>query len=479
MTPHRADVLFRSDLSKIELRTDRMFFWLLIGQWIGGILVAVIWSPRTWIAQYWSVHQHVLAAAVLGGLFAAYPLYLIVRRPGARHTRHMIAVGQMLQSALLVHVTGGRIETHFHVFGSLALLSFYRDWPVLITGSAVVYLDHLALGAWFPLAVYGVPTATVWRALEHAFWVIFEDVFLIMSCRKGIQELRMIAERQVKVEDMAAALQQANDTLEDKIKERTQALETANTTLGTYTARVEAANKELDDFTYIVSHDLKEPLRSIDAFSKFVLQDYGSKLGKDGADYLERVRANAQRMQQLIEDLLEVSRLSRKPNELQTVQVSELLEDVKLRLEHAIAEKRVTLTAAGQLPTLECDRVRLSEVFVNLISNAIKYNDKAECRVEVGCDAVNGDYRFSVKDNGPGIEPRYFEKIFQIFQRLGRREDQPGTGVGLTIVKKIVEMHQGRVWVESVPGQGTAFYFTIPRHDQGSAPRPADERRSA
>jgi hypothetical protein len=241
MTSTRAEAIFGTDLQKIVLRTDRMFFWLLIGQWVGAILVAVMWSPRTWIAQYWSIHQHVIAAAILGGVFAAYPLYLIVRKPGTRYTRHMIAIGQMLQSALLVHVTGGRIETHFHVFGSLALLAFYRDWPVLLTGSAVVYLDHLALGMWFPLAVYGVASASVWRSVEHAFWVVFEVVFLRMSCLTGIRELRAIAEREVELEDAAAHLRQSNtemvgmsqelqrtnQILEERVAERTEQLKRA------------------------------------------------------------------------------------------------------------------------------------------------------------------------------------------------------------------------------------------------------------
>lgn len=256
MTP-RAQQIFQSDLQRIVLRTDRMFFWLLIAQWLGAVVVALVWSPRTWIAQYWSLHQHVIAAAVLGGLFAAYPLYLIVRRPGEAYTRHVIAVGQMLQSALLVHVTGGRIETHFHVFGSLALLAFYRDWPVLITGSAVVYADHLALGAWFPLSVYGVAAATIWRSLEHAFWVIFEDVFLVLSCRTGIRELRAIAERQLQVEEIAAQLrvshdrvvaaseqvQQANDTLETQVRERTVELQQANQSLEAKVQELELLNR--------------------------------------------------------------------------------------------------------------------------------------------------------------------------------------------------------------------------------------------
>ncbi len=256
MTAARAEAIFRSDWQQTVRRTDRMFFWLLLGQWAAVVFVALVWSPRTWIAQYWSIHQHVLAAVVLGGLFAAYPLYLIVRHPGTTYTRHMIAVGQMLQSALLVHVTGGRIETHFHVFGSLALLAFYRDWPVLITGSAVVYLDHLALGAWFPLSVYGVTSASIWRSLEHAFWVVFEVVFLTMSCQKGIRELRAIADREVQLEDalanvrkshaevtvVSAALQEANQTLEARVAERTQELTKAKAGLE---ATVQERTKEL------------------------------------------------------------------------------------------------------------------------------------------------------------------------------------------------------------------------------------------
>ncbi len=231
----RTETIFRSYLSKVERRTDQMFLWLLLAQWISAVAIALVWSPRTWIAQYWDIHQHVIAAAVLGGLCAAYPIYLILRKPGTRYTRHMIAVGQMLQSALLVHVTGGRIETHFHVFGSLALLAFYRDWPVLITAGIVVYLDHLALGAWFPLSVYGVPAASVWRSLEHAWWALFETVFLAMSCRQGIRELRRIAERETELE-------RANQDLEGRIRERTEQLRKAMEGLE---ALVEERTKEL------------------------------------------------------------------------------------------------------------------------------------------------------------------------------------------------------------------------------------------
>jgi signal transduction histidine kinase len=228
-------------------------------------------------------------------------------------------------------------------------------------------------------------------------------------------------------------------------------------------AALQGINKELDDFTYIVSHDLKEPLRSIDAFSKFLEKDCGEALGAEGTEYLARIRANASRMQRLIDDLLEVSRIDRKKNPFEEVAIADLIAEVRARLEYSIQEKQVTIAAAPELPRVVCDRVRLLEVFHNLVSNAVKYNDKSEPRIDIGWVDRGAVWELYVRDNGPGIEEQYFDKIFQIFQRLGRKTDGEGSGAGLTIVKKIVEMHKGRIWVESRVGEGTTFYFTLPK----------------
>jgi len=229
-----------------------------------------------------------------------------------------------------------------------------------------------------------------------------------------------------------------------------------------YSIELEKSNRELDDFTFIISHDLKEPLRSIDAFSGFVLDDYKDKLDEEGKNYLERIRVNANRMQELIEDLLDISRIERKQNPFEEIETGELVNEIKLRLEYAIKEKNLELIVSDNLPKIFCDRVRLTEVFANLVSNAIKFNDKPKPVIEIGCSKKDCFYEFYVKDNGPGIDERYFEKIFEIFQRLGHRETTEGTGVGLTIAKKIVQMHKGKIWVESKVGEGTTFYFTIP-----------------
>ena len=204
----RAEQLFRDHRDRIIRRTDRLFASLLGVEWLGAIAVALLVSPRTWAGSYSQVHVHVWAALVLGGLIGSFPIVLALNRPGTVLTRHTIAVAQMLFAAFLIHLTGGRIETHFIVFGSLAFLAFYRDWRVLISATVVVAVDHLLRGMFWPQSVYGVLEASVWRTVEHAWWVVFEDVFLIASCLQGITEMRGIAARRAELEATNAAVEQ-------------------------------------------------------------------------------------------------------------------------------------------------------------------------------------------------------------------------------------------------------------------------------
>src|SRR5207245_9639900 len=156
---------------------------------------------HAWVGTTSEIHPHIWAAVFLGGVICSCPVLLIWKWPGHVLTRHAVAIAQMFTSALFIHLTGGRIETHFHVFGSLAFLAFYRDWRVLVTGTAVVAIDHLLRGMFFPRSVYGVLSVTVWRTLEHAGWVVFEDIFLIHACVQGRRELQEIASRQADLEN--------------------------------------------------------------------------------------------------------------------------------------------------------------------------------------------------------------------------------------------------------------------------------------
>jgi PAS domain S-box-containing protein len=196
----RAEELFQHHRQEIVRNTDRLFARLMFFQWIAGIFIALFVAPMTWAGQSSQIHIHVWAAIFLGGAISIFPIWMTWAWPGATINRHVIAVAQMLMSALLIALTGGRIETHFHVFGSLVILSFYRDWRVLIPATLVVALDHFLRGIYFPYSVYGVLTASPLRSLEHAGWVIFEDVFLVISCLRSVREMRSIANRTAALE---------------------------------------------------------------------------------------------------------------------------------------------------------------------------------------------------------------------------------------------------------------------------------------
>ncbi len=227
---------------------------------------------------------------------------------------------------------------------------------------------------------------------------------------------------------------------------------------------IERRNRELDDFTYVVSHDLKEPLISIEGFSRILQSDYQHSIGPEGKEYFESIVGATTRMKGLIDDLLLLSRVSRPSESFKNVSLRDIIEEIKVDMEFTIRQKGVTLTIPGDMPEIFGNETQLKIVFRNLIGNAIKFNKGPQPRVEIGFqNAENNSYLFSVRDNGIGIEKEFHEKIFVIFQRLHRREDYEGSGAGLAIVKKIIELHKGKIWVESEPGIGSVFYFTIPR----------------
>ncbi len=196
----RGTALFEERFLASHKRVDRLFAYLMMLQWVAGIILAVTVSPYAWAGKTHTVHSHVFIAVFLGGLITAMPVLLALKRPGWETTRMVIAVAQMLWSALLIHLSGGRIETHFHVFGSLAFLSFYRDWRVLVPATVVVAADHFLRQMYWPESVFGVLVPESWRFLEHAGWVVFEDIFLLISCITSVTELKTSAAQQAHIE---------------------------------------------------------------------------------------------------------------------------------------------------------------------------------------------------------------------------------------------------------------------------------------
>jgi hypothetical protein len=215
----RAEELHREQTTKRHVMVSRMFAVLLVVQYVACIGAALVVSPYAWAGKERVLHMHVWVAILGGAGITILPVLLALFRPAAPLTRHVIAASQMLSSALLIHLTGGRIETHFHVFGSLAFLAFYLDWRVITTATVVVAADHFARGIFWPESVYGVANPEWWRFLEHAGWVAFEDVFLIWSCIYGARELRAAAQRQAEVEHLSEQEQLKTAALEMALSE--------------------------------------------------------------------------------------------------------------------------------------------------------------------------------------------------------------------------------------------------------------------
>ncbi|HLL71286.1 MAG TPA: EAL domain-containing protein [Pyrinomonadaceae bacterium] len=234
----RAENLFDEHRQAIFKRTDRMFAVLMLVQWVAGIAAALWFSPKTWAGSQSQTHIHVWAAIFLGSVISLFPITLTLLRPGETSTRYIIATAQVLMSSLLIHLTGGRIETHFHVFGSLAFISCYRDWRVLVPATIVVAADHFLRGVFWPESVYGVLTVSNWRWLEHAGWVLFEDAFLFIAIRRNVSEMWDIAERTDEIKGL-------NEGLETRVAERTAQLVTSNEELTREVAERKQIEKQL------------------------------------------------------------------------------------------------------------------------------------------------------------------------------------------------------------------------------------------
>jgi PAS domain S-box-containing protein len=244
------------------------------------------------------------------------------------------------------------------------------------------------------------------------------------------------------------------------ITERKQAEEVLDFTM----KELERSNKELEQFAYVASHDLQEPLRMVASFTQLLEMQYKDKLDEDAIEYISFAVDGAKRMQSLISDLLAYSRVTSYAGEFEEVDLNKVIEEVLFNLEIVIEENNAVITNETLLK-ISADYSQMVQVFQNIIGNALKYRSKKTPKIHISSRKEDDKWLFSVKDNGIGIDPEYSEKIFQIFRRLHTREEYEGTGIGLAITKRIIERHGGKIWVESEPGKGSTFYFTIPKND--------------
>lgn len=247
------------------------------------------------------------------------------------------------------------------------------------------------------------------------------------------------------------------------ITERRQADEL----LAKKTEELVRSNAELERFAYVASHDLQEPLRMVASYVQLLAKRYQGRLDADADDFIHYAADGATRMQQLINDLLAYSRVGTRGKEFVPTNANQVLEDALFNLSRAIGDSKANITA-DKLPSVTADGSQLTQVFQNLIGNAIKFRGKERPDIHVGVSLEQGEWRFTVRDNGIGIPTEHLDRVFQIFQRLHSREEYPGTGIGLSICKRIVERHGGRIGAESETGKGSTFWFTLPLREAGA-----------
>lgn len=464
------------------------FGGLMVAQWLFGLLMAFTVSPLTWQGEFSSVSIHVWTAICLGGAITLFPVILVLRQPGKQSTRQVVAVAQMLYGAMLIHLTGGRIETHFHVFGSLAFLAFYRDWKVLITASAIVAADHFLRGLYWPRSVFGVLTAGHLRWLEHAGWVVFEDMFLIAACRRGILEMREVARRHAaleatnsiidaRVQERTAELAEARDSLEEKVAERTSELEVTLKDLQVRNEQLREANAHKSKFLSTMSHELRTPLNAIIGFADLLAGEGFGPLNDKQRSYIKRIDDSGAHLLSLITDVLDVAKIDAGAMELniENLPVEELLGSSTQMMAQQYRNRNIQLHTESLVPraTVRADSRKARQILINLLSNALKYSPLGG-EVVVRAEQASPDtIRISVIDHGVGIEAEQQSKIFQEFHQADRQRDEGlgGIGLGLALTKRLVELHKGEIGVESTVGEGSTFWFTLPAGEAMKQPK--------
>lgn len=513
-SPQRVAELCAEQRRRVCANTDRLFMWLMILQWIVGIVVAIVVSPRTWIGDTPHVHMHVYLAVLFGALISVPTAYLAWRYPGSRQTRITIAIAQAAWSCVLIQLTGGRIETNFHAFGSLAFLAFYREWRLLIINTGILFVVHVLRGSLWPMSVYSVAVDSAFQIFEHALWLTWINLFLVKSCVQQLAEERRGCERQ-------AELEQTNTVIEHRIQKRTMELATANRQLQVEFAehqktqeQREVAFRELAEASRRagmaevatgVLHNVGNVLNSVNVSTNLLLSgnrksrvsvlakasDIVSKNRPRLAEFLtsdKRGRQFPAVLQQLTGELL--AEQEKRQTELESLQtnlrhinevidfqqsfakgravveqfsICALVDDaLKINAVHEDQNRFRTKRDFGTVPLIKTDKHKVLQILVNLISNArhaLVDSSRSDGLLTVSVKLVNDTLRVDVSDNGVGIAAEDLDQVFV----HGFTTKESGHGFGLHSSALAAQAIGGALSVQSRgPGQGATFTLTFP-----------------
>jgi signal transduction histidine kinase len=452
-------------------RTDRFFAFLMVAQWLAGILITLIISPFSWNGAESSIHRHVWEAVFFGGAISLFPVFLAIRRPGSIFTRQVITAGQMMTSALLIHLSGGRIETHFHIFGSLALLAFYRDPKVFPTATIITALDHFVRGYFFPASLFGVAYATPWRAVEHAAWVLFEVSFLLWSCRASNQDARKVArhralemqQRHVQklesIGQLAAGIAHEINTPIQFVGDNIRFLQQEFTAIN----ELLRISTQLSDHKEATIAQLDEAAKNLDA----------AYLVDEIPKALEQSLDGVQRITKIVSAMKEFSHPGH--SEKQAIDINKTIEStvvVSTNEWKYVAE--IDLILDSSIPLVPCIAGEFNQVILNLIVNAahaigdVKERAGGERgRITIRTKKLENKLEIRIQDTGAGIPQEIAHKVFDPF--FTTKEVGKGTGQGLAIARSIiVNKHGGSIDFESKLGTGTTFILTLPLHDSAA-----------
>jgi len=434
----------------IQKRSDLLMNFFLAGYFLVGIILAFFYD--TW-----------MIGLSIGGicLLAYYSIKFIL--PESDLYQYVLSAVFGVFMAQFIYQMHGLFEMHFFAFIGSAILITYQKWKLQIPILVVVFLHHLVFSYlqniginkvfftqlnYFDLKTFLIHILlTVAIVLISGLWAFqlkkYNQIYLDQSLRMGEleREVELSEERKINAELLAGI----NETLHAKAKE------------------LELSNAELEQFAYAASHDLQEPLRTITAFLNQLDNKYSYQLDSKGKKYIDFAVDGAQRMRQIINDLLDFSRIGRLEEKRESVNLNEIVNEITVLFQKQITELKAVINY-NTLPILSTFKAPVRQIFLNLIGNSLKYQNEGQIpRVNISFIEEKKEWKFLVSDNGIGINREDFDKIFIIFRRLHGRELYPGTGMGLAITKKIVGNLGGKIWVESEFGKGTTFSFTIPK----------------